>query len=166
MAPAEWTSMGGQFCNGPCSGCRQSEWSLSNYLGREQTNIEFKKHWETWFTQEDVDGIIAAGMNTVRIPLGFWIVEDLVDTATEPYAQGGLDELVSFDLCLRESCGQWFGIVADEWFLPRFVASTCSRSQESTSCWTIMHSPVSAQARPLSLSISQPNFLLDNFHCC
>ena len=95
MAPAEWTSMGGEFCNGSCSGCRQSEWSLSNYLGREQTNAVFKKHWETWFTQDDVDSIVDAGMNTIRIPLGFWVVEDLVDTATEPYAQGGLDQLVS-----------------------------------------------------------------------
>ena len=87
--------MGGQFCSGACSNCRQSEWSLSDYLGREQTNAAFKKHWETWFTQDDVDRIVDAGMNTVRIPLGFWVVEDLVDTATEPYAQGGLDELVN-----------------------------------------------------------------------
>jgi hypothetical protein len=26
--------------------------------------------------------------------MGFWIIEDIVDTATEPYAQGALDQLV------------------------------------------------------------------------
>lgn len=36
----------------------------------------------------------AAGLNTVRIPAPFWIVEDIVDRSHEPYAQGGLDELV------------------------------------------------------------------------
>lgn len=51
--------------------------------------------WKGWLTQEDVDGIAAVGMNTVRLPLPFWIVEDIVDLTHEPYAQGGLDELVS-----------------------------------------------------------------------
>ena len=67
--------------------------------------------WESWLTQDDVDGMVAAGLNSVRIPLGFWIVEDIVDTSHEhyprlslsiikilagnwPYAEGGLDELV------------------------------------------------------------------------
>lgn len=52
--------------------------------------------WETWLTQEDVNGIVAAGLNTIRIPLPFWIIEDIVDRSHEPYAQGGLDELVRF----------------------------------------------------------------------
>lgn len=94
MAPSKWEAMGGQFCD-TCSSCRQSEWSLANFLGRNQTNAAFQQHWESWFTQEDVDGIVAAGLNTVRIPMGFWVIEDIVDTATEPYAQGGLDQLVS-----------------------------------------------------------------------
>lgn len=50
--------------------------------------------WETWLTQEDVSGMAAARLNTVRIPAPFWIVEDIVDRSHEPYAQGGLDELV------------------------------------------------------------------------
>lgn len=50
--------------------------------------------WQDWLTQDDVDEIAAAGLNTVRIPLGFWIVDDIVDKTHEPYAEGGLDELV------------------------------------------------------------------------
>jgi glucan endo-1,6-beta-glucosidase len=64
MFPSKWLAMGGQFCSS-CNLCRQSEWSLAEYLGREQTNAVFKEHWETWFTQEDVDGIVAAGLNMV-----------------------------------------------------------------------------------------------------
>lgn len=95
MAPSEWINMGGQFCQ-HCSSCRQSEWSLANYLGQQQTNAAFQQHWSSWFTQADVTGIVSAGLNSVRIPLPFWIIEDIVDSRTEPYAQGGMDQLVCF----------------------------------------------------------------------
>jgi aryl-phospho-beta-D-glucosidase BglC (GH1 family) len=55
----------------------------------------FKKHWETWFTQSDVDRLKTLGINAVRIPVGFWIIEALVDRQTEFYAKGGLLQLVS-----------------------------------------------------------------------
>jgi len=93
MTPDRWTSMGGEFCS-DCSQCRQSEWSLAKHLGPAQTNAVFQKHWREWFTQADVQAMVAANLNTIRIPLGFWIIEDIVDRATEPYAQGGLDALI------------------------------------------------------------------------
>lgn len=49
-----------------------------------------------------MSGIAAAGLNTVRIPVPFWIVEDIVDRSREPYAQGGLDELVCLVLFMIE----------------------------------------------------------------
>ena len=77
---------------------------------------KFAKHWDTWFTQDELNTLVAAGINTVRIPvsifsiffalldhlcpaqLGYWIVEDLVDRSKEYYPRGGLKYLVSF-LC-------------------------------------------------------------------
>jgi hypothetical protein len=140
MSPTEWVNMGGQFCDGgDCSICRQSEWSLSNYLGQEKTNDVFKQReqfidtpfccwvisqssfidWQATLTSADVAGIVAAKLNTVRLPVGFWIIEDIVDRDLEPYAQGGLDELVcSFQTLaffLLSTC--------------RYVASTCSKMQ-------------------------------------
>ena len=56
---------------------------------------KFKKHWETWFTQDDVDKLQEYGINTVRIPLGFWIIEPLVNRKTEHYPRGGMAQLVS-----------------------------------------------------------------------
>lgn len=95
MSPDEWLDMGGQFCDGgDCSICRQSEWSLATYLGQEETNSAFQDHWESWLTQDDVDDMADAGLNAIRIPLPFWIIEDIVDRTHEPYAQGGLDELI------------------------------------------------------------------------
>ncbi|KZO99801.1 glycoside hydrolase family 5 protein [Calocera viscosa TUFC12733] len=93
MSPGEWESMGGQVCD-DCSTCRASEWSLATYLGQEKTNEVFTQHWETWFTQTEVDEMVRLQLNTVRIPLGFWIVEGIVDRSHEPYAQGGLQQLI------------------------------------------------------------------------
>ncbi|KAJ7725264.1 glycoside hydrolase [Mycena olivaceomarginata] len=53
----------------------------------------FEGHWSSWFNQTDVDALVAAGINTVRIPLGYWIIEALVDRTTEFYPRGGLDQL-------------------------------------------------------------------------
>ena len=61
---------------------------LANYLGQEKANEAFEKHWSTWFTQTDVDGIVAASLNTVRIPMGFWIIDDLVDRPAEGLRSG------------------------------------------------------------------------------
>ncbi|EJT98876.1 glycoside hydrolase family 5 protein [Dacryopinax primogenitus] len=94
MAVGEWQSMGGEYCD-DCSTCLGSEWSLANYLGQEKTNAVFKEHWYTWLTQTEVDDIVRFKLNTVRIPLGFWIVEGIVDRSLEPYAQGGLQQLAS-----------------------------------------------------------------------
>ncbi|KAF8308760.1 glycoside hydrolase [Clavulina sp. PMI_390] len=110
IGPARWQAMGGQYYSDPgcdsCDECRMSEWSLAAFLGQNQTNAVFQQHWETWFTQTDVDAIVAAGLNTVRIPLGFWIVEDLVNRPTEPYAEGGLDQLIR-GLTMLKAAGLW-----------------------------------------------------------
>ncbi|KAH7339165.1 glycoside hydrolase superfamily [Rhizoctonia solani] len=77
MNPKEWLSMGGKH-------------GLVQKLGQTKANEVFAKHWSTWFTQENVDEIAAASLNSVRIPLGYWIVESLVDRSTEFYPRGGM----------------------------------------------------------------------------
>ncbi|KAJ3810425.1 glycoside hydrolase family 5 protein [Lentinula aff. lateritia] len=54
----------------------------------------FKTHWESWFNQTDVSSLKNLGINTVRIPLGYWIVEQLVNRQTEFYPRGGLEQLI------------------------------------------------------------------------
>ncbi|KDN35654.1 hypothetical protein RSAG8_11397, partial [Rhizoctonia solani AG-8 WAC10335] len=94
MLPNEWVNkMGGERCDGDCSSCAASEFDLVRKLGQEKADEVFAEHWATWFTEKDVDTIAAAGLNTVRIPLGYWIIEDLVDRKTEFYPRGGLKYL-------------------------------------------------------------------------
>lgn len=91
MLPAEWEAMGGQNCN-DCSQCIGSEFAFAKAYP-DTVDQTFKGHWESWFNQPDVDQMVAAGINTVRIPLGYWIVEPLVNRQTEFYPRGGIKQL-------------------------------------------------------------------------
>ncbi|KEP51496.1 glycoside hydrolase family 5 protein [Rhizoctonia solani 123E] len=92
MLPKEWVKMGGEICD-DCSTCVASEFDLVRKLGQNDADKVFDAHWKTWFTEKDVDDIVAAGLNSVRIPLGYWIVESLVDRSTEYYPRGGMKYL-------------------------------------------------------------------------
>ncbi|KAJ7725258.1 glycoside hydrolase family 5 protein [Mycena olivaceomarginata] len=91
MLPQEWLDMGGQHCD-DCSTCIGSEFEFAKAFP-DTVDKTFKGHWESWFNQADVDALVDAGINTVRIPLGYWIIEALVDRTTEFYPRGGLDQL-------------------------------------------------------------------------
>lgn len=91
MLPQEWLNMGGEN-NCDCTKCIGSEFALTQANPATADKI-FEGHWSSWFNQTDVDELVAAGINTVRIPLGYWIVEDLVDRDTEFFPRGGLRHL-------------------------------------------------------------------------
>ncbi|KAL0959213.1 hypothetical protein HGRIS_014492 [Hohenbuehelia grisea] len=91
MMPQKWIDMGGQLCN-KCSKCIASEFDFAAAYP-ESVDSKLAQHWETWFNQDDVNTIVEYGLNTVRIPLGFWIIEALVDRETEYYPRGGLKHL-------------------------------------------------------------------------
>ncbi|KAM0750814.1 glycoside hydrolase family 5 protein [Meredithblackwellia eburnea MCA 4105] len=99
MYPSRWISMGGDYSPGQCtkdSNYTMSEWALGKKLGDQAAiNQVLHQHWDTWFTQSDVDQIAKNKITTVRIPVGFWLVEGIVDRSTEFYAEGGMDMLIS-----------------------------------------------------------------------
>ncbi|KAG2362916.1 glycoside hydrolase family 5 protein [Suillus spraguei] len=89
MLPQEWLDMGGESCSNNCSSCIATESSFAK-AHPDTVDAKFAQHWDTWFTQDDVNTLKGAGINTVRIPLGYWIVEALVDRSHESYPRGGL----------------------------------------------------------------------------
>ncbi|KAF7317835.1 Glycoside hydrolase family 5 protein [Mycena kentingensis (nom. inval.)] len=91
MLPQGWLDMGGQQCD-DCSTCIASEFAFAQAFPKT-VDATFKKHWETWFNQADVKALAENGINIVRIPLGYWIIEPLVDRRTEFYPRGGLEQL-------------------------------------------------------------------------
>ncbi|KAF9779204.1 glycoside hydrolase family 5 protein [Thelephora terrestris] len=90
MLPDEWVSMGGQICAN-CQDCIASEFALTQANPNTADQI-FDKHWRTWFTEADVQRLKELGINTVRIPLGYWLVEPLVEPG-EYYPKGGMRRL-------------------------------------------------------------------------
>ena len=85
MASDEWNSMG--------CGNAASEFDCVNALGQSVANINFAHHWDTWTTQQDISQMKNYGLNTIRIPVGYWMREDLVYTDSEHFPQGGLKYL-------------------------------------------------------------------------
>ncbi|OAV90458.1 hypothetical protein, variant [Puccinia triticina 1-1 BBBD Race 1] len=93
MKPVEWAAIGGEYCPADSASCAASEWGLARKLGQKAANEAFLKHWQSWFNQDHVNQLKALKLDHVRIPLGFWIVEELVEAPAELYAQGGWMEL-------------------------------------------------------------------------
>ncbi|AAS50513.1 AAR146Wp [Eremothecium gossypii ATCC 10895] len=61
------------------------EYNLCKTLGREKAHERLSKHWSTFYTEKDFHAMKAAGLNIVRVPIGYWAFELLED---DPYAQG------------------------------------------------------------------------------
>lgn len=57
---------------------------MSQALGDDLADY-MTAHYETFITERDFADIAAAGMNWIRLPVPFWIVETV---ETEPYLEG------------------------------------------------------------------------------
>ncbi|MCJ1291709.1 exo-1,3-beta-glucanase [Xylographa carneopallida] len=66
------------------------EFTLTQSLGQDAASSILTNHWNTWITQDDFNQIAAAGLNHVRIPIGYWAVAPLQG---DPYVQGQLPVL-------------------------------------------------------------------------
>ncbi|KAK8160298.1 glycoside hydrolase superfamily [Phyllosticta citrichinensis] len=47
----------------------------------------WQKHWDSWITQDDIRQMVAYGLNTIRIPVGFWMKEDLLNEWVQSFGQ-------------------------------------------------------------------------------
>ncbi|KAK4500358.1 hypothetical protein PRZ48_008547 [Zasmidium cellare] len=63
----------------------EDEWHLCAELGEDACSQLLRTHWKSFLNQSDFQAIQRAGLNVVRIPVGYWAV-DVEDY--EPYVQG------------------------------------------------------------------------------
>ncbi|KAI0077473.1 exo-beta-1,3-glucanase [Panus rudis PR-1116 ss-1] len=61
------------------------EWTFGQLQDRATATAKLTAHWNTWITESDFAAIAAAGLNHVRIPIGFWAFDV---SGGEPYIQG------------------------------------------------------------------------------
>ncbi|PPR01920.1 hypothetical protein CVT24_001259 [Panaeolus cyanescens] len=66
------------------------EWTFGQYQDKSKALATLQKHWDTWITESDFSAIAAAGLNHVRLPIGYWAFDV---SAGEPYIQGQLPYL-------------------------------------------------------------------------
>ncbi|KAJ3489581.1 hypothetical protein NLI96_g2026 [Meripilus lineatus] len=66
------------------------EWTFGQLQDRNTARNTLVNHWNTWITQSDFAAIAGAGLNHVRIPIGYWAWDV---SAGEPYIQGQLPYL-------------------------------------------------------------------------
>ncbi|KAJ2903926.1 putative endo-beta-1,6-glucanase [Zalerion maritima] len=84
IASNTWSSMCGDA---------NSEFDCVMSLGQDAANTAFQNHWGSWITESDFNEMANYGINTVRIPLGYWMKEDLVYSDSEYFPQGGVEYL-------------------------------------------------------------------------
>lgn len=65
----------------------KDEYTYTQALGKQEAYRRLSQHWNSWITQDDFHQIANAGLNHVRIPIGYWAVAPL---AGDPYVQGQL----------------------------------------------------------------------------
>lgn len=92
IAEDKWKSMG---C--PTDEKHKSEFDCVSSLGQDQADKVFQEHWGSWVTKDDISQMREYGLNTIRIPVGYWLKEDLVDAESEHFPRGGLQYLS--DVC-------------------------------------------------------------------
>lgn len=73
MMNDEWSAMG---CSGQCS-----EFDCVNALGQSQADTAFNAHYARWITPSMIQDIQNAGLNTIRIPIGYWSLRSIVDSS-------------------------------------------------------------------------------------
>jgi glucan 1,3-beta-glucosidase len=66
------------------------EFTLTKLLGKDAAKSKLSAHWNSWITQDDFNQIAKAGLNHVRIPVGYWSV---LARNGDPYVQGAYDVL-------------------------------------------------------------------------
>lgn len=69
IAESEWSTTG-------CAG-QQSEFDCVSAVGQEPANSNFQAHWARWITQDDINLMKSYSLNTIRIPVGYWMKEVL-----------------------------------------------------------------------------------------
>jgi len=83
-----WISQSLYNDNGVASGT--GEWGFCSKLGKTKALQVLTQHWDTWVTQSDLQTLADNGINYLRVPVGYWIID--IQTG-EPYVTGGMTYL-------------------------------------------------------------------------
>jgi len=61
------------------------EYQFTEYLGYQEAENRLRAHWDSWVTEQDIINLKNAGLNHIRIPIGYWALDIKSD---EPWVWG------------------------------------------------------------------------------
>lgn len=67
------TSSSGVWEGVPENIANQGEYQTMKYLGHDNGDWRFEQHRSTWITENDIKEMQSFGLNTVRVPIGYWL---------------------------------------------------------------------------------------------
>ena len=73
MMNEEWKTMG---CGNTCS-----EFDCVHALGQSRADKAFNDHYSRWITPSMIQDMYNAGLNTIRIPIGYWSLRSIVNSS-------------------------------------------------------------------------------------
>ena len=82
----------------------EDEYTLCQTLGKDKATARLKRHRETWITEDDFRWIAARGLNAVRLPVGYWVLEE-----NPPF----ISAVESLDWAFRTAKAHGIGVLLD-----------------------------------------------------
>ena len=61
----------------------KDQWTYCETLGKTECKKRLEQHWDTWVTFDHLKTLASVGVNWLRVPVGYWIVDVQPD---EPFA--------------------------------------------------------------------------------
>ena len=104
MAPKPWDGI-----DGDAWGERQLMLAAEQQGKTPQLREAITAHRDSWVTEEDFVTMAGAGVNAVRLPIGYWVVADTVESAA-PFIEGGLKYI---DKAMEWGATHGIGILID-----------------------------------------------------
>ncbi|EGV62277.1 exo-1,3-beta-glucanase [Yamadazyma tenuis] len=84
------------------------EYNYCSTLGKDECLSRLTDHWSSWYTEDDFKAIKDAGLNAVRIPIGYWAFK-MYDY--DPYVSGQQDYLdKALEWCRNQGLYAWIDL--------------------------------------------------------
>ena len=104
MSPKPWDGIEGEAW-----GERQLMLAAEQQGKTASLRDTIKAHRDSWVTEEDFVTMARAGVNAVRLPIGYWVIADTAESAA-PFVEGGLQYV---DKAIEWGAAHGIGILID-----------------------------------------------------
>ena len=87
----------------------------SGWRSTDNARAVLERHWDTFINQTDFDYLTSIGINTVRLPVGYWTLGPtfLPDTPFEPYASVYRNSWPRFVGAINMAAASNIGVLVD-----------------------------------------------------